>query len=361
MYNFLSEIQGDGEKTYIADVAFHPNGSMFAVSYMKDQIRLFDSSTRTLLRTYRNRESRLDWPHGLLLTSRHIIVSNKLRPHGKPSTLNVYRIDDPSDKPVTTFTTPIEHLKEAHSLTLHGQRLLSTYSGQDSRAIVSYHFDDETGEISGPIDILESWFVEHGEPKGICFNEEGTKVIVSFVTEKKKKPSTVPIKFQNAKALLEEQNGAKKLIRKVLSKSVNLLLNHKEDRTNNITNGMAIFNVDENGILSHEPNQVLLSSDYCRLENISIVGNLCAVADPLNDTVKLYNFDGDHIPNKPTQVIQDHLSFPHDACLSPDKKMLVITNYGLQVIDDEVQWNNFLEPRRDNIAIYNLEESENLA
>ena len=366
MYNFLSDIRGDGDNSFIPDVAFHPDGSMFAVSYRKNQIRVFDSSTCKLLRTYQNQEAQLDWPHGLLLTNKHIIVSNKLTPPVKPSILNVYRIDDPSDKPVTTFVTPIEHLREAHSLALHGQRLLITYCGKgDSHAIVSYHFDDETGVISGPIDILESWFIGYGEPKGICFNEEGTKVIVSFVTDKTTisevtEKSDVVDMFKKVKTLLREKNGAQKLVSKVFSKFSLLLSAHKE-KAAKITNGLVIFNVDQNGMLSKDPDQILLAPDYCRPENISIVGNLCAVADPLNGRVELYDFDGDHFPDKPIQVIHDNLSFPHDACLSPDKKMLVITNYGLEIIDEEVQWGKFLQPRRDHIAIYELQESANFA
>ena len=102
------------------------------------------------------------------------------------------------------------------------------------------------------------------------------------------------------------------------------------------TNGIVLFDVDESGVFSKEPAQVLQRPEFCRLENVSIVDGLCAVSDPLNDTVCLYDFDGEHFPETPTQVIQDHLSFPHDARLSPDKKMLVIANYGIEVIDNRV-------------------------
>jgi len=356
MYRFVSDIQNEGSNSRVPDVAFHPSGSMFAVSYGDhNQIRVFDSSTCTLLRTYQNPEAQLDWPHGVFMTDRHIIVSNKLNPPDKPSVLNVYRIDDPSEKPVTVFTTPIEHLREAHSLALHSQRLLITYCG-DIGAIVSYHFDDETGAISGPTDIQESWFTGYGVPKGICFNEEGTKVVITF---EKKMTRSILNKVQEAKRLLREKNGVQKLIRIALSKSLKPFMGHKKKsyKTFNLTNEIVIFDVDKNGVLSKEPARTLLKSDYCRLENISIVENLCAVADPLNDTVNLYNFDGDHFPDPPAQVIQDHLSFPHDACLSPDKKMLVITSYGIEVIDNKPQWGSYIQPRRDKVTIYELPES----
>lgn len=357
MYRFASDIPNEESPSFIPDVAFHPSGSMFAVIYGNlNQVRVFDSSTCTLLRTYRNPRASLDWPHGVLMTDRHIIVSNKhLRE--KPSILTAYRIDDPSGKPITVFATPVKHLREAHSLALHGHRLLITYCGKNIGAVVSYHFDDDTGMISGPTSIQEAWFVGRGEPKGVCFNDEGTKAVITLVTEKAMRRSYWK-KVQGLRKLLGEKKGIRKVIGRVSSKCHNIFMTRKEkiDKTHNGTNGIVIFDVDKTGVLSKDPAQTVLTSDYCRLENISIVENLCAVADPLNDTVSLYNFDGYHFPNTPTQVIQDTLAFPHDVCFSPDKKKLVITNNGIEVIDGQIQWHNFIQPRCDKITIYEIEE-----
>ncbi len=323
-YRYVCDIPNADANSYIPDISFHPNGSVFAVTYRdNNQIRLFDSVTRKLLRAYENPSARLDWPHGVIMTDRHIIVSNKLNPPAKPSILNVYRMDNPADDPVRVFPTPIEHLREAHSLALHNKRLLATYCGKGIGALVTYGFDDETGEISGPIDITESWFSEFGEPKGVCFNAQGTQAAITFVTE-------------------AEVSGNP-------SKS-------KHDATTRIRNGIAIFNVNEKGMLSSKPVYTKLESEYCRLENIDIRESLCAVADPLNDKVNLYRFREGHFPDKPTHVIQNHLSFPHDACLSPDKKMLVVTNNGIKVVDGKILWRNFTQPRSDKVTIFQLHE-----
>ena len=308
MYRFVSEILNDQDSSFIPDVAFHPDGCMFAVSYRQNnQIRVYDSSTQCLLRTYRNPEARLDWPQGVAITNRHIIVSNKPYHTTKPGILNVYRVGDPSEEPLTVFTTPVKHLREAHSFAVHNGRLLVTYCGKGKlkgRAIASYSFDDETGKISGPTSILESCFIMQRNPKGLCFNEEGTKVIVTFSD----------------------------------------------------SNGMAIFDVDEDGVLSKAPVQTLQGSQFSRPENLSTAKGLCAIANTTNNTVNLYNYNGDHFPDSPVQVIRDHLSFPHDACLSPDKKMLVVSNFGLNVVNGEPQWRSFLHPRNDKLTFYELQE-----
>jgi len=349
-YHFVSEIHNDQSSSTIPDVAFNPSGCMFAVTYKdNNEVRIYDSSTQTLLRTYQNPEAQLDWPHGVVMTNRHIIVSNKHNPTNKPSTFTVYRVGGPSEKPITVFRTPVKHLREAHSLTVHNGRLLVTYCGKDiwARAIVSYRFDDEEGKISGPTSIIESWFAEHGEPKGVCFNEEGTKVIATFYAGK---PTGFIYKIRRAKRMLREKGGPRKLIKIALSKFTKPYIGQKKKSDT----GVVMFDVEENGELSNAPIQTLQGSQFSRPENITIVKDTYAIIDAVNDAVSLYNFDGDHLPDSPVQVIRDRLSFPHDACLSPDKKMLVVTNYGIDVDGDHPQWGRFIHPRSDKLTIYEL-------
>ena len=61
-------------------------------------------------------------------------------------------------------------------------RLVVTYCENlaPSGAIVSYGFNEETGKITGPLDKTESWFSEYGDSKGICFNADGTKILVTL-------------------------------------------------------------------------------------------------------------------------------------------------------------------------------------
>lgn len=311
-YNFSYEVINDQSPSFISDVAFHPNGSIFAVTYRdNDEVRIYNPSSRELLRTYKNPESLLYLPHGIKITENHIIVSNKiLSSFVEPAIFTIYRIDAQSSKPVTVFRTPLEDLGEAHSFDIHEDKLLVTYCGTKNGAVLSYHFDDETGEITGPRSILEG-FTNHGEPKGICFLEEGKKIIISIT-------STAP---------------------------------YKQDHFI----GLAIFDIDENAKLSKTPVQ-LISMPGTRIENINRTDELCAVADPLNDSVYVYHLDTDTCFKNPAQTIKDNLSFPHSACFSPDKKQLVVTNYGLEVVNKNINWGKFLTPRSDKFTVFKLSE-----
>ncbi|MGR9101097.1 MAG: hypothetical protein ACU826_11065 [Gammaproteobacteria bacterium] len=344
MYRLVTEIPNDQAKSYITDVAFHPDGGLYAVVYRDlNQIRLYDAATHSLVRTYRNPQAGLDWPHGAVMTDNHLIVSNKHHLMNRPSVLNVYRIGDSSDEPAAVFPTPVKNLRLAHSLAACGGIVLVTYYGKGIRALVSYRFDDETGTLTGPVDLVDGWFGEHGNPKGVCFNREGNKVLVSVVSEK---PPDYRYKIHLLVSLFREERGMQRFLRLLGSKF------KKKNKAASPVNGLAVFDVGKDGALSKSPSRVLPETKLSRLENISIAGEVCAVSDAVNNSVKLYRLDEECFPGAPVQVIAEGLFFPHDACLSPDSKLLVVSSYGVEILNGYPQWDQFLEPRQDKLSIY---------
>ena len=171
---------------------------------------------------------------------------------------------------------------------------------------MTYQFDHGTGSITGPIGILDG-FEKFGEPKGICFYEGGNKIIISITND------------------------------------------HPVNQ--NHFSGLAIFDIDSKGILSKEPVQII-KKQGTRIENINITDRLCVISDPMNDTVSIHHLNDEKCFDSQFQVIQDNLAFPHSACISPDKKLLVVTNNGLKVAAGNIEWKKFATPRCDKIVIY---------
>ena len=236
-------------------------------------------------------------------------------------------------------------------MALRGRRLLVTCYENNTGAVASFDYDDASGEISGPIDISEAFFQANGAPKGIAFNRAGDKVFVTFVTEK---AATVADKCRIVKDIFKK-NGivplfsflhAKMFSARPAGRGISRALSAMP------SNGVAIFAVDQRGNLSSEPVSFAKEQNFCRLENISLTGNLCVITDPVNHEVLLYDFDGEHIDDTPFQVIRERMEFPHDACFSADGELLFITHYGLGVLDGRPQWGRFTEPRGDKISIY---------
>jgi hypothetical protein len=186
MYCVAEIIENDGAFSMINEVSFHPSGAFFAATYENlNEIRIYDSRTRKLLQVFQNPESQIDHPHGVLATQKYLLVANTHN-RTKPGTINVYRNDWTTTNPIQMFQSPFGHLHEPHSMAMQGGRLVMTYCENlaPSGAVVSYEFNEETGRIEGPIDKTETWFGEYGDSKGICFNADGTKIFVTFESDK---------------------------------------------------------------------------------------------------------------------------------------------------------------------------------
>jgi WD40 repeat protein len=93
MYHIGEILENDRALSHVAEVSFHPSGSYFAATYEEtNEVRVFDSRTRTLLRVLENPESQFERPHGIVLTERHLLVSNA-HDFTRPGTINVYQND----------------------------------------------------------------------------------------------------------------------------------------------------------------------------------------------------------------------------------------------------------------------------
>ena len=186
MYQIAEIIENDRAPSHVPEVSFHPSGSYFAATYENiNEVRIFDSRTRKLLLALENPESQIDAPHGVLFTEKYLLISNA-HDRSKPGTINVYRNASTITKPIQIFQSPFNHLREPHSLAVRDGRLVVTYCENvaPSGAIVSYGFNEETGKITGPLDKTETWFSEYGDPKGVSFNSDGTKIFVTFESDK---------------------------------------------------------------------------------------------------------------------------------------------------------------------------------
>ena len=80
MYRITEVIENDGAPCLIPDVAFHPSGAYFAVTYQDlNEVRIYESRDRKLLHVLRNPESQLDEPHGVFYSENYLVVTNRHR------------------------------------------------------------------------------------------------------------------------------------------------------------------------------------------------------------------------------------------------------------------------------------------
>ena len=383
MYRIADIIENDGAPSVVGEVSFHPSGSYFAATYESiNEVRIFDSRARKLLQVLSNPESQLDGPHGVLFTEKYLLIANNHN-FKRPGTINVYRNDPTIKRPIQLFQSPFDHLREAHTLAMRDGRLVVTYCENlaPSGAIVSYGFNEETGKITGPLDKTKSWFSEYGDSKGICFNGEGTKVLVTFESDRElsiggkifftfASDQDLPVPDRLMKFSRLAINSLRRKISRKGQFFINALRrahsNKSGDRNKkspgvenpnpqNIKptkNGIAVFSINPEGKIDRIPEQVILRKAFCRLENIDIFDRTCVITDVVNHALFLYDLSQDPRFEKPVQTINVGNAAPHGAKFSPDGQLLIISTLGLKIVNQEPQFFVWESPREDKIFVY---------
>jgi WD40 repeat protein len=391
MYRIAHTIENDSAPSMVAEVSFHPSGSYFAVTYEDiNEVRIYDSRTRKLFQVLSNPDSQLSGPHGVLFTEKFLLVSNT-HSFKKPGTINVYRNSGNITKPIQLFESPFNHLREPHTLAMRDGRLVACYCENlaPSGAIVAYEFDDEMGKINRTLDKTESWFSGYGDSKGICFNADGTKVFVTFESDK---PLTaldkIYLSFESVKGL-PVFDKLMKLSHKAINKfGKNIFQNYQSFKKNSLEfenydaygrtqnkskksveledyevcgrtqnkkptkNGIAVFSISAEGKIAHSPEQVILRKKICCLENIDIFENTCVVTDLVNNSFSLYDLTQDIKLRKPAQTVDLGKAAPHGAKFSPDGRLLIISSLGKKIVNQAVQWRTWQTPREDKVFVF---------
>jgi DNA-binding beta-propeller fold protein YncE len=374
MYHVAEIIANDGAPSHVAEVSFHPSGSYFAATYENiNEVRIFDSRTRKLLQVLENPESKFDNPHGVLFTEKYLLISNANN-HSKPGTINVYRNGSPVSKPIQIFQSPFDHLRAPHSLAIREGRLVVTYSENvaPSGAIVSYGFNEETGKIIEPLDKTETWFSEYGDPKGICFNADGTKIFVTFESDKRLSVEKIFRSFTSDKdlpvsvRLMKFSHKAVGKLRKIILQRGrafnNALIRARSETSVELEkpnpqyimpnkNGIATFSINAEGKIARRPEQVIVRKDFCRLENIDVFDGACVVTDAANHSLLLYDILQDPKFTNPVHTVNLGNATPHGTKFSPDGGLIVISSLGRKVVNQELQWTDWESPREDKIFV----------
>lgn len=353
MYHLKKTIHHGGSLNLIPEVAFNPDGTLFAVTYLNsNEVAVFDARTQSTVRVFKNPEADFDYPHGVLFTKNHIIVSNT---HGltRPSTFTIYDINAPSDEPVSVFITPYKHLREAHSLAIYNDVLVATYchNTEGSGAIASYQFDENTGAIRATLDILQNCFENFGDPKGIAFSKDGGRVFITYVTQKKMRGLPRHMRRVKAIRMAWEKQSMTDFFHYLHGK-INNRISETQTAQRKIRNGVAIFDIDNAGRFTEQPISVLERKIFCRLENIQIIDDTVVICDTINGEVCLYDLVEDPQLNTPKHTVTEGISLPHGAKLSPDKSMLVVTNYNLKVENQVIHWKTPSSDNNRGVLVY---------
>lgn len=364
MYKLQTIINNPLEPCLISEVAFHPQGTIFAITYGRpnNEVRIYDTKTLKIKYILKNPIAKLDEPHLIYMTKNHLIVGNSYDKK-VPTAFNIYRLDSLGEKPIHKIETPYTHLREAHSIDMHNDIIAITYceGNKKTGTVVSYHFDDEKGEISEPISICNECFKNLGDTKGVSFNSDGSLLYITFESQRNFSVFEKKIfKWLRKKDHIKKQGIVNYLKSKIIKRK-------NKEKTKQMTtskqtpilkNGLAVLQIDNNGVINCNPLHTIIRDDFCRLENVTIYNDdrTLLLTDTINNKIFLYDLLKDPELKNPTDIITKASSMPHGAKLSPDLHTLVVTNYGLNSIKQQIHWGHWTKKRGDNVLVYTKEK-----
>jgi hypothetical protein len=258
-------------------------------------------------------------------------------------------------------------------LALRDGILVATYAENPapSGAIVSYSFNEEAGKITGPLDKTETWFSEYGDPKGICFNADGTKIFVTFRSNKQFSGLTKLFRAFTAgrgePVSTRLMNFGRTLKSKILrsgrafycpltedhGETSSALEKPNPDYVMPTKNGIAAFSIDGQGKIARRPDHVVVRKDFCRLENIDIFDGTCAVTDTVNHTLFLYDLTQEQNLTSPVRTVNFGNATPHAATFSPDGRLLIVSSLGRKIVNQDLRFRvvDWESPREDKIFV----------
>lgn len=361
MYSLNTIIKNIAKPSLIPEVAFHPDGTMFAATYGKPnhEIHVFDTTTFKRKHVLKNPNAELIHPHGILMTNNHLIVTNVVDIM-LPSIINVYRLDSLNEQPVHVFEPDFKNPIELHSIDIYENIVVMTccQSSDKLGAVVSYHFNDDTGEFSEPIDIQKECFKGLGDTKGITFNDNGTRLYITFESDQ--------VHGDFEKFLLRLSELKDRLIKLGLFGYIRGKIENKKkkdkrnfsDKTpenkNKVIskNGIVVLDIGIDGKISHLPSKIIIRKEFCRYENVKIYDKTLLITDTINNKVLFFDLASDPDLEHPIEILTNSMTLPHGVKLSPDQSLLVVSNYGLKTIGKQISWNNWTKKRGDNILIF---------
>jgi hypothetical protein len=117
-------------------------------------------------------------------------------------------------------------------------------------------------------------------------------------------------------------------------------------------NGIAAFSISAQGKIGRRPEHVMARKDFCRLENIDIFDDICAVTDTVNHSLLLYDLTQDQNFTSPFHTINFGNATPHAATFSPDGSCLVISSLGRKIVNQDLRFRvDWESPREDKIFV----------
>ena len=306
--------------SFLSNISISEDDKFLALGcYNQNHILIYDFKKNLLLK-------KIDIlnPHGVLIYKNFLLINHKFN---KSVHIIIYNLNNFKITSRYKFDT---NYFIAHSMCISKDSLFITLCEGDNKigSVINLKFNHLIGKIDKILQIINKPFFSLGDTKGICVNERGNLLFVSFETE--------PTNFYNL----------------VINKFRFFFLKDKLAEIND-KSGLAIFEIYLDGKISEKPLKVIKFNKNSRPEDVRIYKNKLAAVDLVNNVIFIYDISN-KLELKLIKKLYHNLNSPHQAHFYDNGKKLLVCNTFIKVLNQKALFFFFNKNTTHNLISYNL-------
>jgi hypothetical protein len=303
MYSLINKIIIPKHNKFLATFSLCEDDRFLSTAYYRDNgVEVFDFKKKVLLK-----KLNILRPHASIIHKNWLIISSENK---SSAIILVYNLNN--FKKVSQYN--IKKKIVPHSMCINKNLLfISLCEGENKTGLVMvFQFNSLVGKINMLTDVIHRPFLSLGDTKGICTDQKGKFLFITFESE--------PINF----------------VHLFINKLLYFFFKTKFVEINN-KNGIAIFEIYTDGKISKKPIKIITFINNPRLEDIKIYKNNLALVDLVNNIIFIYKIDDNLDLNLITKLTAN-LNSPHCICFYNKGKKLLVGNTYIKVVNKKAKF-----------------------
>jgi hypothetical protein len=318
MINHFYKIKNLKTNSFVSQIALSKDDQILALAFYRNNlVRIYNIRGEIL------KDLKINSPHAILIYKNWLIISS-----GYKSTSKILIYDLKNYKLNSKFYFNSK-FNTFHSMALDKGLLCATICENENKvgALILFKFNCLIGKIISISQIIHKSFFNLGDAKGVCFDNTGKFIFVTFESAK-----------------INTYELVKNKLKFILFKEKFINITNK--------NGIALFERYKDDKVSPHPIKKIIFNPNSRIEDVKVYKNKLAISDFINNTVYLYKIHN-NFKLELTRTITHNLNSPHGMCFYNSGKKLLVSNTFIKVIDGKALFWLYNKSSLNSITSFN--------
>ena len=320
MSSSINKITNPKSNMFLATFSLSNDDRILVYTYYRENhVVVYDFKKKILLK-----KLNILKPHAVLIHKNWLIITSENKIF---SIVLVYNLNN--FQKVSQYKIKKNYLVP-HSICINKNLLFISFCEGDNKTglVMVLQFNSLIGKIDMITDVIHEPFLSLGDTKGVCVDQKGKFLFVTFESE--------PINY----------------VHLFINKLKYLFFKSKFVEFNN-KNGIAIFKIYDGGKIFKKPIKIISFGDNPRLEDIKIYKNKLALVDLVNNIILIYKIDN-NLELKLITKLKANLNSPHAISFYDGGKKLLVANTYIKVVNQKAQFWNFNKSSSKSFITFDL-------